>query len=254
MPALSLHGKTALITGASRGLGHALALGFSQAGADLVLVARDHDRLAAVQKEIHAKNTKAACLPFDLSHVNGIGSLFDAAIAAFGKIDILVNVAGVNVRHAAIEFPLSDWNRVLTLNLTAPFILCQQFAKHRIKTGKPGKIVNIASLLSHAARPTIPAYTASKGGILMLTKALAVEWAEYGIQVNAIGPGYFKTEMTQPLYENPSFDAWVKDSTPMNRWGDPQELVGTALYLASGASDFVTGQIIYVDGGWLSAL
>jgi len=250
----SLKGKTALVTGASRGLGWAIAKGFAQAGADIVLIARSNDALEKNAREIRTLGRKADVFPFNLQKVDEIPELFEKIVAAVGAIDILLNVAGTTFRSEAEKFPRSEWDRVISANLTSPFILSQCFARERIRLQKPGKIINIASLLSEAARPTIPAYTASKGGIKQVTKALAVEWAKYGINVNAIGPGYFATEMTKPLQENPEFDRWVKERTPMKRWGQPEELVGAAVFLASSASDFITGQVIYVDGGWLASL
>ena len=169
-------------------------------------------------------------------------------------MDILVNVAGTIYRTDAVDFPIDQWQRILTLNLTVPFVLSQSFAQACIDGKHPGKIINIASLLSEAARPGIPAYTASKGGIKQLTMALAVEWAKYKINVNAIGPGYFETELTKPLVEDKEFTRWVEESTPLGRWGVPDELCGVAVFLASPASDFITGQTLYVDGGWLANL
>lgn len=250
----SLKNKTALITGSSRGLGKAIALAFAGAGAEVVLVSRSESALLKVSKEIEQQGGRAWIFPFDLSKVDGIGVLFEQIHAETGQVDILVNVAGTIFRTDAVDFPLEQWQQILTLNLTVPFVLSQSFAKACIDGKHPGKIINIASLLSEAARPGIPAYTASKGGIKQLTMALAVEWAKYKINVNAIGPGYFETEMTKPLVENQEFTRWVEASTPLGRWGLPDELTGAAVFLASPASDFITGQTIYVDGGWLANL
>ncbi len=250
----SLEGRTALVTGASRGIGREIALAFARAGANLALVARGHEALERVACEIRREGRTADVYPFDISAIEEIPALFSRMTAAGPGIDILVNVAGINYRVPAVDYPLNEWRRVLDVNLTAPFVLAQSVARELIEKGRPGKIINIASLLSEAARPNIPAYAASKGGIRQLTKALAVEWAPHRINVNAIGPGYVATELTQPLKEDVEFDEWVRSRTPMGRWAAPSELTGAAVFLASAASDFVTGQIIYVDGGWLANL
>jgi gluconate 5-dehydrogenase len=247
-----LEGRSALITGASRGLGRAIAAALGGAGARLILIGRTRSTLEAVAAEIADKGTDVHCFPYDLSAIEGIPGFYERILTAVGEVNILINVAGKNYRVPAVDFPLNEWRSVLDLNLTAPFVLSQCFARPLIREGKPGKIVNIASLMTAATRPMIPAYTASKGGIGQLTKALAVEWAEYRINVNAVGPGYFKTELTKPLHEDPCFDRWVLDSTPMKRWGEPKDLVGAVVFLSSSAADFITGQILYVDGGWLA--
>ncbi len=254
MPDFLLKNKTALITGASRGLGKAIALAFAEAGADVILLSRNSQALEKVASQITGMGRKAWVYAYDLADVPGIPALFRTVHLEVGRVDILVNVAGTIFRTDAVDFPLDEWERILKINLTAPFVLSQSFARACIEGKHVGKIINIASLLSEAARPSIPAYTASKGGIKQLTKALAVEWAKHGINVNAIGPGYFATELTKPLVENEDFSRWVKESTPLGRWGVPEELTGAAVFLASSASDFITGQIIYVDGGWLANL
>lgn len=250
----SLAGKTALITGAGRGLGKAIAAAMAEAGANTVLLARSGDALTTAATELEATGNTSLAVPFDLTEVDKIPDLFEKIKTEAGKVDILVNCAGTTHRESAVDFSLAEWNRVLAVNLTAPFVLSQQFARACIADKRPGKIINIASLLSEAARPTIPAYTASKGAIKQLTQALAVEWAPHHINVNGIGPGYFSTEMTQPLVDNAEFSNWVLQKTPQRRWGQPGDLVGTAVFLASAASDFITGQTIYVDGGWLANL
>ncbi len=249
-----LSGKVAMVTGASRGLGRAIAKGLASAGADLVVNARSRDDLENLKKEIRTLGRSATVADFDLNRVEEIAAFYDNILQQVEKVDILVNVAGVNLRKAAVEWTLEEWESILRLNLTVPFVLDQCFARACIADNRGGKIIHIASLLSEAARASIPAYTASKGGIKMLTRALAVEWARYQIQVNAIGPGYFKTELTKPLWQDDSFSQWVLESTPANRWGEPDDLVATALFLASRASDYITGQTIYVDGGWLANL
>ncbi len=249
-----LSGKTALVTGASRGLGRALANGLADFGADTVLVARGREALENVAEEIRAKGRRAWVFPFDLSRVEEIPEFYQQVVQAVGGVDILVNVAGIQRRALAVDLPLEDWQAVLDVNLTAVFALCQAFARERIASGRKGNIVNIGSLMCEGHRPTTVAYTASKGGIRQLTRALAVEWAPHGIRVNAIAPGYFATEMTKPLQENPELDGWVKKRAPLGRWGQPEELVGAAVFLASEASSYVTGHILFVDGGWLANL
>jgi gluconate 5-dehydrogenase len=169
-----------------------------------------------------------------------------------GGIDILVNNAAINVRGRAEDIALADFERVQRVNVTAPFVLAQCFARERIATARPGNIVFTASLMSEAARPTTAPYTASKGGVRQLVRALAVDWAPHGIRVNGIGPGYIETEMTRPLRDQPEFDAWVRRRTPLGRWGRPGDFEGAVVFLASDAARFVTGQILYVDGGWLA--
>jgi gluconate 5-dehydrogenase len=253
-PQFTLEGRSALVTGASRGLGRAIALALAAAGANLALIGREKSTLEAVGGEAERYGKRVFCLPYDLAKIEGIAGLYGRVHETTGGIDILVNVAGRNIRGPSADYPLAEWRSVLELNLTAPFVLSQCFARARISANQPGKIVNIASLLTERGRAQIAAYTASKGGIGQLTKALAVEWAPYRINVNGVGPGYFRTELTRPLYEDPEFDRWVLDKTPMRRWGEPGDLAGAAVFLASPAADFITGQILYVDGGWLAHL
>ncbi len=249
-----LTGKVALVTGASRGLGQTLAEGLVDFGADVVLVARNREALERVAGRVAHKRRRAWVFPFDLSRVDEIPELYRRIVEATGGVDVLVNVAGIQRRALAKDISLEDWRAVLEVNLTAVFALSQAFARERISSGKPGNIVNIGSLMCEGHRPTTVAYTVSKGGIRQLTRALAVEWAQHGIRVNAIAPGYFATEMTRPLQENPELDAWVKRRAPLGRWGQPEELVGAAVFLASEASSYVTGHILFVDGGWLANL
>jgi len=180
--------------------------------------------------------------------------LFDRVVEQTGGVDILVNCAGTTVRGAAEQVKLEDWERVHRVNLTAAFVLSQAFCRHRCKMGAGGTIINIGSLMCHGARPGTVSYASSKGGLLMLTRTLAVEWARYGIRVNAIGPGYIETELTELLRQDVKLNQWVLEKTPLGRWGRPEDLVGVAVLLASEAGAFITGQIFYVDGGWLASL
>jgi gluconate 5-dehydrogenase len=251
-----LSGKTALVTGGSRGIGFAMAKALAEHGADIAIVARDEARLKTAKERIQ-KTTRGGnvwTFSFDLEKVEGIDALFEKIVRETKGVDILVNCAGTTARAPAEQADLDSWQRVIQVNLTAVFLISQAFCRHRKQVARPGKIINIGSLLCHAARATNAPYASSKGGLLMLTKSLAVEWAKYHINVNAIGPGYIQTELTKPLWTDQDFDKWVLSKTPLGRWGKPEDIVGTAVFLASPASDFVTGQIVYVDGGWLAML
>ena len=247
-----LDGRRALVTGGSQGIGAGIARGLAEAGADLVLVARSEERLTHTAHQLRETGRQIDTVPFDLFQTKEAGSLMERIVDEFGSLDILVNVAGTTRRAPAEQVALDDWRLVLEVNLTAVFAVSQAFARHRIALGGKGKIINIGSLLSSTARQDNAPYAASKGGILMLTKALAVDWARHGILVNAIGPGYIETPLTKPLVENSDFDDWVKVRCPLGRWGHPGDLAGAAVFLAAPASDFITGQMIYVDGGWLA--
>jgi gluconate 5-dehydrogenase len=250
-----LSGKTALITGGNRGIGLSIAKTLAGHGADIALLARKKQQLEDASRQIQAETSKKVwTFPFDLENTQAIKDFFQTIIAETKGIDILVNCAGTTVRGPSEDIELKAWNKVLELNLTAVLALSQAFCHHRKKLGKPGKIINIGSLMCHGARVTTAAYASSKGGLLMLTKTLAVEWAKYNINVNAIGPGYMATDLTAPLQADKDFNKWVLSKTPLWRWGKPEDLLGTAVLLTSGASDFITGQIIYVDGGWLAML
>ncbi|HOX04925.1 MAG TPA: SDR family oxidoreductase [Planctomycetota bacterium] len=252
-----LDGRIALVTGASRGLGQAIALEFARRGADLALVARGAGALRRAAAAARRLGVRAECFPADLALPDSLGSVFDAVVRGLGAPTVLVNAAGTTFRGPSEAVPLADWRRVQAVNLESALVLSQCFVRalEGARRGAcRGKIVNICSLLSARARATIAAYTASKTGLLGLTRTLAVEWAARGINVNAIGPGYFETEMTAPLVADAKFRAWVESRAPMGRWGRPADLTGAAVYLASPASDFVTGQILYVDGGWTAGL
>jgi len=251
-----LSGKTALVTGGSRGIGFAMAKALAEHGADIAIVARDEARLETAKEQIQKSTSdrNVWTFPFDLEDIDGIQSLFENVVRETEGVDILVNCAGTTARAPAEQADLDSWQRVIQVNLTAVFLISQAFCRHRKQVAKPGKIINIGSLLCQAARATNAPYASSKGGLLMLTKSLAVEWAKYHINVNAIGPGYIQTELTKPLWTDQDFDKWVLSKTPLGRWGKPEDIVGTAVFLASPASDFVTGQIVYVDGGWLAML
>jgi gluconate 5-dehydrogenase len=249
----SLKNKTALVTGSSRGLGHAIAVGLAQAGASIVLNGVNRDRLLAACSNIRQEGMSVRESCFDVTDEASVVAAFEGFDREGVAIDILVNNAGIQLRKPMVELSTAEWQRVIDTNLTSAFIVGREAAKRMISRGS-GKIVNIGSLTSELARATVAPYTVAKGGIKMLTKAMTAEWAEHGIQVNAIGPGYMVTDMNEALIANPQFDAWVKGRTPARRWGKPEELVGAAIFLASAASDYVSGQIIYVDGGMISVL
>jgi gluconate 5-dehydrogenase len=249
-----LSGRTALITGSVRGIGFSLAEGLCAAGAKVIVNSRRQDAVAAAVATLRSKGHAAQGAAFDVSDEAAVISAFENFDRDAIEVDILINNAGIQHRKAMIDLDLADWQRVLDTNLTSAFIVGRQAARRMIARGRGGKIINIGSMTSEAGRANVAPYTAAKGGIKMLSRAMASEWAQFDIQANSIGPGYFLTEMTTALTENKDFDAWVRASNPSGRWGQPDELVGTAIYLASNASSYVNGQIIYVDGGWLSVL
>ena len=249
----SLENKTALITGSSQGLGLVMARGLMRNGARVILNGRDKDKLQKSVSMLRAEGGEVEFIVMDVCDHDSVASGIAAIDSSFGSIDILVNNAGIQRRGELIEMEYETWQQVLDINLTAPFLVAQCVVPSMIKRQK-GKIINTCSLMSEVGRATTGPYTSAKGGLKMLTRAMAVEWAQYNIQVNGVGPGYFATEMTQPLVEDQDFSAWVKQRTPAGRWGQPEELIGAVVFLASEASSFVNGQILYVDGGILASL
>jgi gluconate 5-dehydrogenase len=249
-----LTGRTALITGSTRGIGRALAHGLAQAGAKVVLNGRQQGDVVAQVKAFQQMGFEIDGAAFDVTDEKSIETAFESLNARGIHVDILINNAGIQHRQPMVDLALADWHRVINTNLTAAFLVGKAAAKRMIAKQSGGKIINIGSLTSEAARATVAPYTVAKGGIKMLSRAMAAEWAQFNIQANTIGPGYIQTDMNTDLVNNPTFDAWVKSSNPAQRWGKPEELIGTAVYLASSASNYVNGQIIYVDGGWLSVL
>src|SRR6266436_7539752 len=248
-----LFGRTALVTGSSRGLGRAIAEGLAKAGARLIVNGVDPVRVEVAVAEMRAAGQAAVGSAFDVTNEAEIVAAFARFDADGIEIDILVNNAGIQVRKPLIEFSSAEWRKVIETNLTSAFVIGREAAKRMIPR-KRGKIVNIGSLASELARPTVGPYTAAKGGIKNLTRSMAVEWAARGVQANAIGPGYMLTDMNGALVNNPEFNGWLMSRIPARRWGRPDELVGAAVFLASAASDYVNGQIIYVDGGMLAAM
>lgn len=252
-PLFDLAGRTALITGSSQGIGLALARGLGMAGAGIVLNGRDEARLAAAAATLRAEGLRVATAAFDVTDAAAIANAVARIESDVAPIDILVNNAGIQRRALLTDMTEEQWRTVLDTNLTSAFLVCRQVAPRMIAR-RSGKIINICSLMSESSRPSIANYCAAKGGLKMLTRAMATEWAGSNLQVNAIGPGYFKTELTKPLVENAEFNTWICKRTPAGRWGNPDELIGTAIYLAAPASNFVNGQIIYVDGGLLASI
>jgi len=246
-----LDGKVSIVTGASRGLGQAMAEALAEAGSHVVLAARSEEALNTVAEGIRALGARALAVPTHVENEQELDHLVERTLKAFGRIDVLVNNAGITIRCPAMDYTIEDWDKVLAINLRSVFLLSQKVARIMSRQGG-GKIINMASMLSEVGVATIPAYAASKGGIRQLTKALAVEWAEHNIQVNAIGPGFFRTDLTETLYHDPERHSKIINRVAIKRWGKPEDLKGAVVYLASKASDYVTGQILYVDGGYLA--
>ena len=247
-----LTGKTAIVTGASRGIGEAISKGFAEAGADAVLVSRNMAALKEVAKEIEKIGRKALPISADIGNPKEVEGIIEKTLKVFPRIDILVNNAGISpVLKKAEEMDLKEWEEIVRVNLTGTFLCCQAIGKVMIKQGG-GKIINMISVGAVVAFPRQIGYCATKGGILQLTKVLAVEWARHNIQVNAIGPAYLETELTKKMRESKIISQDLLQRTPIGRFGKPEEIVGAALYLASSASSYMTGQTVFVDGGWLA--
>jgi 2-deoxy-D-gluconate 3-dehydrogenase len=245
-----LDGKTALVTGAASGLGAAIAIALAEAGASVAC--HGNRRPAdATAEHIRATGKQAQSFSADLGTAEGADKLFTSVSSAMGSPDILVNNAGTIHRSAAEEFTAEAWNTVLQVNLTSVFRLSQLAGGAMLKAGH-GKIINIASLLSFQGGIRVPAYAASKGGVAQLTKALANEWAARGVQVNAIAPGYFRTENTSALQQDETRNRQILERIPAQRWGEPEDLAGAAVFLASPASDYINGEVLVVDGGWMA--
>ena len=247
----SLNSSTAVVTGASRGLGKAMALALAQAGADVVCSSSREGGCSETVAAIKKMGVQAWDIPANLSKRNEMEAFAATVLEKVGEVHILVNNAGTITRHPADEYPLEEWDLVVQVNLSAVFQLCQLFGKPMIAR-KAGKIINTASLLTFSGGITVPAYAASKHGVAGITKALANEWAVHNIQVNAIAPGYFRTDNTQALQDNPARNEQIQGRIPAGRWGNPEDLGGAAVFLASKASNYVNGHILTVDGGWMA--
>jgi 2-deoxy-D-gluconate 3-dehydrogenase len=247
----SLDGKVALVTGASRGLGAAMAAAMGAAGAAVALHSNEQPATQTAERICKESGKRTELFTADLQDRAAADALFANAITAFGQIDILVNNAGIIRRKAAAQHSDDDWDAVIEVNLSNAFRLCRAMGKHLIETGRPGKIINVASLLSFQGGITVPGYAAAKGGIVQLTRALANEWAAHGINVNAIAPGYMQTDNTKALRDDPQRNKQITERIPAGRWGTPEDVAGAAVFLASQASDYVHGHVLVVDGGWM---
>lgn len=243
----SLAGRRALITGSSRGIGFAVAAALAGAGADVILNARDKVALGEACEKLASSGARARALAFDVTSTNSVGEAIEFAESDIGPIDILVNNAGMQFRSALEDFPAEKFEQVMATNVTSVFTVSQAVARHMIRRGA-GKIINIGSVLSALARPSVAPYAASKAAVANLTRGMATDWAKHGLNVNAIAPGYIRTELNEALIKDNDFNSWLEARTPMGRWGDPAELGGAAVFLASEASSFVNGHILYVDG------
>jgi 2-deoxy-D-gluconate 3-dehydrogenase len=249
MSLFDLTGKTAIVTGASTGLGKGMSLGLAEAGADLVLV--DYVVSTETAEEIKAMGRKAITIVADLMNIGPIQSIVNETIRTFGKVDVLVNNAGIIRRTPAIDFSEKDWDDVMAINSKTVFFFCQAVA-HDMMKRKYGKIINVASLLAFQGGILVPSYAASKGAVAQVTKALANEWAQHGITINAIAPGYMATNNTKALREDPVRSKIILDRIPAGRWGVPDDLKGPVMFLASQASDYMNGHVLIVDGGWMA--
>jgi gluconate 5-dehydrogenase len=252
-PLFSLEGKRALITGSSRGIGLALAKGLADHGAAVVLNGRDLGRVEAAAAELVAAGHQVATAIFNVTEAEAVRDGVAAVERDQGPIDILINNAGMQYRTPLEDFPVDRWEQLLTTNISSVFYVGQAVARHMIPRGR-GKIINIASVQSELARPGIAPYTATKGAVKNLTRGMCADWAKHGLQINAIAPGYFKTPLNQALVDNPDFSCWLEKRTPAGRWGNVEELIGAAVFLAGDASSFVNGHTLYVDGGITTCL
>lgn len=250
----SLTGKRALITGGTHGLGMAMAKGLGQAGATLIINGHTPDKMKVALEGYKNQGFNALGYLFDVTDEDEVSKSVERIEREVGPIDILINNAGIIMRTPILDMSAADFRKVVDIDLTGPFIVSKHVGKRMIER-KAGKIINICSMMSELGRNTVTAYAAAKGGLKMLTKNMATEWAKHNIQVNGIGPGYFATEQTAPIrVDGHPFNQFIIDRTPAGRWGDPDDLIGTTVFLASPASNFVNGQIIYVDGGILATI
>jgi gluconate 5-dehydrogenase len=249
----SVTSKKILITGSAQGIGFLLAKGLAESGAEIIINDITAERAEKAVHELQQQGFIAYSAPFDVTQSQQVNESIQRIETDIGAIDVLINNAGIQRRHPFTEFPEQDWDDIIAVNQKAVFLVSQAVARQMIKRNS-GKIINICSMQSELGRDTITPYAASKGAVKMLTRGMCVELARYNIQVNGIAPGYFKTEMTKALVEDAAFTAWLTKRTPAARWGDPEELIGAAIFLSAKASDFVNGHLLFVDGGMLVAV
>ena len=252
LDSFALTGRTALVTGAGRGIGRGLALAFAEAGADVALNSRTATELERVAEEVRERGRQAYVVTGDVSTAAAAREVVERTIAQVGHLDVMLNAAGIALRVPAEDVAEEQFDRVVDANLKGTYFACQAAGRHMLARGQ-GSIVNIASLTTSFGLPLRSVYAATKGAVGQLTKTLAVEWASRGVRVNAIAPGWILTPLTRPLHDDPQHTAWIVGRTPMGRWGTPDDLAGAAVFLASDASAFVTGQVLYVDGGFVVA-
>ena len=248
----SLKGKSGIVTGGGSGIGRAIAKGLVQAGAEIVIAGRNKEKLEKAVSEIGKFGGPVVPVQADISKIGDIKNLVGRTVKEFGKIDFLFNNAGIIRRSSSEDFSEKDWDETININLKGPFFLAQAVAKVMISQKRKGKIINTSSLIAVQGGKRVPSYAASKGGLNQVTKSMANDWAKYNILVNAIGPGWVKTELTELLQKDKDRFNEITSRIPLGRWADPEDLIGAAVFLASDASDYITGQTIFVDGGWLS--
>ena len=248
----SLKGKSGIVTGAGSGIGKGIATGLVQAGAELVIAGRNLEKMEAAAEEMRQFGGPVIPAQADISKMEDIKGLVDRAVKEFEKIDFLFNNAGIIRRNPSEDFLEKDWDDVIDINLKGPFFLAQAVARVMISQERKGKIINTSSLIAVQGGKRVPAYAASKGGLAQVTKSMANDWAKYDILVNAIGPGWVNTELTEPLRQDKERFTEITGRIPLGRWADPEDLAGAAVFLASNASNYITGQTIFIDGGWLS--
>jgi len=249
MEIFDLHGKVAMVTGSTRGLGEAAAKALAKAGADVAVCGRSEADIDRVSVDINALGQKSAGFSIDVTSKQKVTECVDQILNTFGRVDILVNNAGVNHRVPVLEYSEEDWDQVIDTNLKGYFLTAQAIAPQMLENGY-GKVINISSIMGTVALPNQLAYASSKGGVDQMTKVMALEWAKQGLRVNAIGPTYFETDLVKPIRNDPERFNFINERTPMGRWGYLPELEGIIIFLAAPASDFITGQTIYIDGGW----
>ena len=249
---MSLKEKSAIITGAGRGIGRGVARSYAEAGADLVLVSRTGEQVEEAAEEMRQLGRRAVAVEADIGVPEDVDRMVETAVAELGKLDILVNNAGINYRAPTLDYEVEDFDRIISVNLRGTYLASQKAARQMVEQGHGGRIINTTSLASHMGVPGLSAYAATKGGIAQIIRVMAVEWAQLGITVNGISPGYIATPLTQPLRDDQEKNDWIVSRIPMGRWGTAEDMAGMYVFLASDAAAYITGQLFPVDGGWLA--